>query len=130
MSITIRCPEPGCGLEISDPDKHCPDCGIDLEPLLKLIETGHYYYNEALKSIAEQDYFAAIESLAVARAFNPRDAGLWVLTAKTYVEMNNLKKAAEFFLKAYRLDKTRKDAISGIQWLSEAGVKIDLSSLF
>jgi len=129
MDIRIRCPGPGCGLEISDPDKHCPVCGIDLEPLLKLIETGHYYYNEALKNIAAKDFFAAIESLAVARAFNPRDAGLCVLTGKAYIEMGQLEKAAEFFVRAYRLDRAGKEAINGLQWLSEAGVSLNMSSL-
>jgi tetratricopeptide (TPR) repeat protein len=129
MDTRIRCPGPGCGLEISAPDKHCPGCGIDLEPLLRLIETGHYYYNEALKHISEKDYLAAIECLAVARAFNPRDAGLYVLTAKTYIKLDIMEKAAEFFLKAYRLEKKSTAAREGLQWLSEAGFHINASSL-
>ena len=129
MENRIRCPGPGCGLEISDPDKHCPDCGIDLEPLLRLIETGRHYYNEALKSIAAKDYLAAIECLAVARAFNPRDAGLCVLTAKTYIMLDALEKAAKYFLRAYRLEKNSREAIEGLQWLSEAGVHVNSGSL-
>ena len=129
MGIRIRCPGPGCGLEIADPDRNCPACGTDLDPILRLIETGYYYYNEALRHIAAKDYWTAVESLAAARAFNPHEVDLYVLAAKVYIELDNLEKSGEFFLKAYRMDKNRADIASGLQWLMEAGWEMKADAL-
>lgn len=129
MEIRIRCPKPGCGLEITDPDRNCPACGTDIEPILRLIETGYYFYNEALARIEAKDYWTAVEFLAAARAFNPHEVDLYVLTAKVYIELDNLEKSGEFFLKAYRMDKTRADIARGLQWLMEAGWEMKADDL-
>lgn len=129
MDIRIRCPGSGCGLEIADPDRKCPACGTDLGPILRLIETGYYYYNEALRHIAAEDYWTAVEALAAARAFNPHEVDLYVLTAKLYIELGNLEKSGEFFLKAYRMDRTRADITRGLQWLMEAGWEMKADDL-
>ena len=131
MGIRTRCPGPGCGLRRSPiPTKTVPPAGTDLDRcILRLIETGYYYYNEALRHIAAKDYWTAVESLTAARAFNPHEVDLYVLAAKVYIELDNLEKSGEFFLKAYRMDKNRADIASGLQWLMEAGWEMKADAL-
>ncbi|MFQ5631470.1 MAG: LysM peptidoglycan-binding domain-containing protein [bacterium] len=65
-------------------ESRCPQCGSDLQPLLRLGELPYLYYNEGIRLINENKIDEAIETLSTAVAFNSGFAKPHIALATAY----------------------------------------------
>ena len=113
----MRCPNPGCNTDINYKCKTCPVCGMDLLPLVKLEELPDYYFNLAVEACKQEEWYTAVEALAIVRALNPGDTGAWILAGKVYIRLEQMQKAESCFNKALKIDTRNNEAQDALIWL-------------
>lgn len=107
----------------------CPACDANLSGLSRVAEMPDHYFNAAVEAAAAGDWFAVIEALAVAHAFRPIDVEVLLLWGKAYIELGQLPRAANCFIKALKMDARHPDAQQYVFWLNANGCKIPLQDL-
>lgn len=114
-----RCPNSRCGREISDADRVCPNCGLDLSPLVRLAELASYYYNDALQLADGGKKGPASERLAAVLALNPNDTGAHLLLGWLCAEEGKFDLAADHWKKVLQLDPGNQKAAQYLEQLEK-----------
>lgn len=88
---------PNCQYRIQDYERLCPACDIDVHRVGILNEIPDRLYNEALRSVEQNDLITASTKCNAALQQRSRDPELWMLMGMIYARMGAFPQAQQCF---------------------------------
>lgn len=99
----IDCPC-GFGKNITEDQKYCPICGIDLTPLHRLERLPNFYYNMGIKLTEQGQTEKAIEMLMTSISLKPDFALPYIALGDIYMQRGLLDGAIRYYEKALEIE--------------------------